>query len=190
MSLYGCVRGRRLTLSPKTGTIMTASVPTNLPAFECTDVYGFISETLREWDVSKLCLAPPFPEFWMEYAAGQNIYGGSFRCWPAQLWLKRIPSFLIGPEHAAELDQYLAGVRWVITVDTSCLEQGTADATSEFQICITVDEHGLPRELDAYERVGDINSDYLSLVESRGYDSVPKRWQFITDEGVRDSVLQ
>jgi hypothetical protein len=48
-------------------------VPANLPVFDCSDVVSFICETLPEWDYFNLCLAPPFPDMFIEYAMPSGI---------------------------------------------------------------------------------------------------------------------
>jgi hypothetical protein len=67
--LYELAKGEHQALiTDSVGEVITVSgIPDNLQAFDCSDVASFICDTLPEWDYSKLCLAPPYPDMFVEY---------------------------------------------------------------------------------------------------------------------------
>jgi hypothetical protein len=93
-------------------------VPDHLPVFDVSSVHDFLRLSLTEWDAMKLRIAPPFPEFWMEYTVADKMGGAIFRRWSTIDWLASL--FLptcSDSESLAAAQRVLAGVRWVITLD-------------------------------------------------------------------------
>ncbi len=143
--LYDIVRGMNLAVTLDNSELLT--VPKHLPVFDISGTHDFLLQALDDWDVSKLCICPPFPQFWMEYDTADKTNGAWFRCWSKDEWLSTCHEYSQSDTEAmAEEERLLAPARWVITADvfrSLCDQPGIAQP-SRYGFGSMIDYHGAP----------------------------------------------
>lgn len=128
-------------------SIVRVAVPENIPVFDCTPLFQFLCDTVVEPQFEKLCFAPPFPEFFVEY---ETVLGslGAFVCVESR---EQVLEHHRLTELPAELSEMHKGILF-----QPFQSDGPLDGS--FMLVIFVDKLGMPLSsvpIWLYERTSD-----------------------------------
>lgn len=145
--LYDEVKGTRIQ-QLEDGTLVPVTVPENVPVFECTPLYQFLCETLPEADFEKLCYAPPFPDFFVEYETDAGAVGALVRV--------EDPEEFVTHYDLTTLPSAYSDMHWGIVFQL--FVQGDP-LSGRFLMVVLVDKQGIPlsavQPIALYERISD-----------------------------------